>query len=223
MYRIERLFTILFKAGISILFIFLASSCIFKKEQRSVSNDERDYYLSYLKENLHKNKYQTSCISIAEYLTDLQYGQDVYDFLSEIDLTSDSINSSYKCGIYRVLALSSQNQENREKWIKKINEISESGNDSVRFLMATALVQNGKVEDVSQLKNAFSKELEVGGNNDVTFALAYAILKIDRNEPYNLSNLDWVVVAAYFVMMVLIGVYYSKKNKIGRASCRERV
>ncbi|MGV8094188.1 MAG: sodium/solute symporter [Mangrovibacterium sp.] len=36
---------------------------------------------------------------------------------------------------------------------------------------------------------------------------------IDRNEPHSLSKLDWAVVVAYFILMVLIGVYYSKKNR----------
>ena len=356
MYRKRDLYAILFKTGIFILFIFLATSCRSTKESTSISEEERDYYINYLKENLGKNSYEPGYIHLAEYLVDLQYGQNIYDSFSNIDLTLDSVNSSFRCGVYRVLALSSQSQADRDIWVQKINDmlgsgniqdqilaaeslakiglapvssfsgesvdtitnsrlriflqwscafrsekdkeeienlfvnncidtsadaevrrlsayalgynlsisaeqqnkmqkaamgrdtgpllqkylvwssyilstdqkndtsifyklktdltaLSKSGIASDRYLMATAFARNGKAGDINLIKAAFSRESELGRNEDVLSALAFAILKIDRNEPRNLSTLDWGVVIAYFIMMVLIGVYYSKKNK----------
>ena len=96
---------------------------------------------------------------------------------------------------------------------KKVIALSRSTVISDRFLMATALAKNGKIENVNLLKAAFSQELKDGGSQDVLYALSFAILKIDRKEPYNLSSLDWTVVGFYFISMVMIGIYYSKRNK----------
>jgi len=94
-----------------------------------------------------------------------------------------------------------------------LTALSKSAYASDRYLMAIAFSKNGNTGDIGFLKAAFARESEVGKNEDVLSALAFAILKIDRNEPRNLSKLDWGVVVAYFIIMVLIGVYYSKKNK----------
>jgi SSS family solute:Na+ symporter len=96
---------------------------------------------------------------------------------------------------------------------KKVFSLYRSQNVSDRYLMATALARNGKVKDVNLLKSLFFQESGTGGNQDVLLAAAFAILKIDRTEPYKFSSLDWIVVVAYLIMMVMIGVYYSKKNR----------
>jgi len=214
------------KPAIFVLLVLLTSSCLFKKPSRSVSDEERDFYLSHLKENLNKTKFQIEGIHLAEYLIDLQYDRYIYDFFSKIDLTCDSITFSYRSGAYRVLALSAQNEKDRKEWIDRLDYMLENRNKqdqivslsgsevgSERYLMVTGLAKNGKVEDVYLLKTVFSEELKDGKSQDVLNAAAYAILKIDRNEPYKLSTLDWTVIVLYFVMMVTIGVYYSGRNK----------
>ncbi len=344
------------KAGVWILFLLFTTSCIFKKEPRSVSEEEREFYLQQIKENLGKNRFQKESIHLAEYLIDLQYGQNIYDHFSKIDLNNDSVSFSFKCGVYRVLALAAQNQKDKQEWLIRLNNLLENGNEqeqvfaaeslaktrsapvseviksrldtlqnlrlktfllwsyafeskqkqeeiktlfvdnctdpsvnpevrrlsayalgynfklsadqqkkmqmialkgdtnssletylvwssyilsehqnndtatlakiekkiselsrseitSERYLSAIAMAKNGRVEDVNALKSAFSMESKSGGSRDVLFAAAYAILKIDRNEPYKLNKLDWIVIVVYFIMMVMTGIYYSKKNK----------
>jgi len=235
MCRIKSLYGFIYNTGVFILLILLTTSCLLNKAPRAVSDDERDYYLKLLKENLDKTKYQNTGIQLADYLIDLQYHQYIYDYFLKIDLTHDSVTSSYTCGAYRVLALAAQNQKDKQEWINRLNNLLENGSEQEqiiaaeslaeiksapisgvvadKYLSATALTKNGKVEDVGLLKASFSQESKIGGSQDVLFAIAYAILKIDRNEPYNLSKLDWVVIIIYFMMMVVIGVYYSKKNK----------
>jgi len=226
MYKTRLLQILFIRTGIFVFFVFLTTSCLFKKESRSVTGEERNLYINQLKESLEKTKYQKESIELAEYLIDLQYTQYVYDFFSRIDLTHNSITPSFKSGVYRVLALSAQNEKDRMEWNERLNYLPENAEDqeqnvplsgfkstSERYLMVTALTKDGKTEDISLLKTIFSEELKDGTNQDVLNAAAYAILKIDRNEPYNLATLDWTVIVLYFAMMVMIGVYYSRKNK----------
>jgi SSS family solute:Na+ symporter len=69
------------------------------------------------------------------------------------------------------------------------------------------LAQDGRGEQVPELIPLLNSD-----RVEVRSAAAYAILRIGRRVPYRLSWLDWVVIAGYFVSMLAIGWYYSRRN-----------
>lgn len=50
-------------------------------------------------------------------------------------------------------------------------------------------------------------------NADVRATAAYAILKMDKKQVYHFAFGDWMVVGCYLLGMLLIGYYFSRKNK----------
>src|SRR5690554_2573395 len=50
-------------------------------------------------------------------------------------------------------------------------------------------------------------------NADVRATAAYAILKMDKKQVYHFAFGDWMVVGFYLLGMLLIGYYFSRKNK----------
>ena len=83
-------------------------------------------------------------------------------------------------------------------------------NDSLLYIyrLCIDLAGNGDTDDLSLLS-----EFSASKEKDIKSAASYATLRIDRRQEYTLSWLDIVVNILYLTSMILIGVYYSKRNK----------
>jgi len=80
------------------------------------------------------------------------------------------------------------------------------GSAGDRYAAIMALAPGGTSEDVSVLQAALSDS-----DADIRSASAHSLLRIDRREPHRMSLLDWAVIAAYMLAMVLVGWYYSRQ------------
>lgn len=75
-----------------------------------------------------------------------------------------------------------------------------------RYAAAMLIGEGGSWQDVPELR-----EMLDDGEADVRLAAAHAILRIDRRQSHRMVALDWVVIGAYMLGMLLIGWYYSRQ------------
>ncbi len=82
-----------------------------------------------------------------------------------------------------------------------------SGTKQERYEACSALARSGQDLDVPLLTGLFEDN-----DADVRISAAQAVLRIGRREPHRLAALDWVVVAAYGLLMLGVGWYWSRKT-----------
>jgi solute:Na+ symporter, SSS family len=83
-----------------------------------------------------------------------------------------------------------------------------AGAKDEKYEAAAALAVRGTDADVSLLTKLLD-DPEV----DVRVAAANAVLRIERRQPQPFKIVDWLVLAAYAVGMIAIGVYYERRTK----------
>jgi SSS family solute:Na+ symporter len=91
---------------------------------------------------------------------------------------------------------------------QQLLEYAHMGSEKEKAEICAALAMAGdsaSLPALRQLMNESSPDVRVGA--------ALAALRIGRRVPHHLSALDWVVIGAYGVSMLLIGLYYSRRNK----------
>ncbi|WP_209329685.1 sodium:solute symporter [Lunatimonas salinarum] len=103
-------------------------------------------------------------------------------------------------------------------------ELSPRKGERMELLMALSIA--GNEEDLPLMKRLFdgenpilipgeTKEASVNSpdNADVRATAAYAILQLDRKQPYSLAWGDWMVIVMYLSGMLGIGYFFSRRNK----------
>lgn len=129
--------------------------------------------------------------------------------LSALSLTSNLPNSTKAYAISAAIA-SAPKDSLKSPLFANLNEelrkIVPSGGDSEIRELILALAENGSSVDLEMLRN-------LKRSPALDAAAAYASLRIDRRHDESLTNLDWLVILIYGVLMLWIGWYYSRKNK----------
>ena len=84
-------------------------------------------------------------------------------------------------------------------------------NSRTLFQIFTALAEKGIPNDLF-----FLYSLSERNENELKSAIAYATLRIDRRQTYSFAWQDVVVIMLFMTGMILIGVFYSKRNKTAK-------
>lgn len=83
-----------------------------------------------------------------------------------------------------------------------------SGRPDVSRVYADSLARFGRAGDLPALASQFSH-----ADVDVAASAAHAALRIERRRPHSLATVDWVIIAAYGLAMIGIGVFYAGRTK----------
>lgn len=84
---------------------------------------------------------------------------------------------------------------------------SAEAND-IAMVFANTLAGQGKTEDAAWLAERLHN-----GDAEVRLSAAHALLRLDRRRASAMTSLDWTIIAAYFAMMLGIGVFYAGRTK----------
>ena len=83
-----------------------------------------------------------------------------------------------------------------------------SSNSQVVYQLCTALAEKGNPDDLYLLSTIAERP-----ENDIKNVVSYATLRIERRLPYEIAWQDIAVNILYLTRMIMIGVYYSRRNK----------
>ncbi len=97
--------------------------------------------------------------------------------------------------------------ENRAEWKEHLREYALASIDTERYQVCDTLARIGDRRDLALLT-----QLIEDPTADVRSAAADAILRIDRRRPHSLAALDWAVIGVYFIGMLAVGWYYSRRT-----------
>jgi len=111
--------------------------------------------------------------------------------------------------VYLISAATVHVKDDRRESLKdQLLEYSQTGSDDEKFEVCMALAQIDTNNDLPTLTQLLQDK-----SADVRSGAAYAILRIDRRRPRNLSTLDWLVIAVYAMGMLAVGWYYARRTK----------
>lgn len=98
---------------------------------------------------------------------------------------------------------------------ERLLQASSSTSTAHKRELALTLAESGNISHLPVLVGMLDSNagIDASESADVRAAAAYAILRIDRRLEPTLAIFDWVVIVAYGILMLVIGWYYSKRNK----------
>jgi len=180
--------------SIVFFFLLLLSSCINRRE-RAVSDELREHSVSELRKVLHHGEKWEQAIAAA-FLLELNYTDGVgNDFGQAADMPVSTVVPDS----LRAMPL--------EEIRLRLHEHQSLSRQAV-FQLCVALGGKGIPDDLPLLA-VLSERPE----NEIKSAVSYATLRIDRRQPYSFAWPDFTVMFLYMAGMLLIGFYYSRRNK----------
>lgn len=105
-----------------------------------------------------------------------------------------------------------------------ILQLLKSNIKAVRYETCEALALTGVPSDIAELTNILNGESTIESNNsstseiadlnmDCQSAAAFAVHSIIDRDNDKLSDIDWIVIIGFLVLMIWIGYYYSRKTE----------
>ena len=98
-------------------------------------------------------------------------------------------------------------QADRLRHLTEVARFAQSTSAEESRVAGQTLAQVGRSEQAPLLIRLLDSE-----RAEIRAVAAYALLRISRRVPYHMSWLDWGVIAGYFVSMLAIGWYYSRRT-----------
>lgn len=118
--------------------------------------------------------------------------------------TRDSPASAYILSA----ALAQDSSQGMNRLEQELIEYAQAGSNEEKVEVCTAMAISGDSSMLPALRQLMNDPAP-----NVRISAALATLRIGRRVPHHLSWLDWVVIGAYALSMLLIGLYYSRRNK----------
>jgi len=142
---------------------------------------------------------------------------DYHRILSEKALTEPA-NSKAKVYLLKAAFLFSDNDSISAELKTELNHFLSSPEKNERVEALLALAEKGTTGDLPGLEKIFEGKEGDGSFTkdeavDIRAGLAYAILRINQRIVGGMAFPDWLILAAYALLMLGIGFFYSKRNK----------
>lgn len=94
----------------------------------------------------------------------------------------------------------------RQSLREALHQRIRTGSAGDRYAAIMAFAEGGTAADRGVLQTALRDS-----DADVRLAAAHSLLRIDRRQLHRMAPLDWAVIAAYLLAMVLVGLYFSRQ------------